>query len=167
MTQKTPSHARVAQPRRYGARILDSLRHDPYEPRGKYPLCHCDACGAVYRSGRWHWADAPEGEVRTCPACRRIAEGMPAGHLTMQGPYVAAHAGELTSLARHEAEAERALHPMHRIMDVEIGEDAVLITTTDVHLPQRIGEALRRAHDGKLEITFREDTYDIRVDWRR
>lgn len=167
MTQNAPSHARVVQPRRYGARILDSLRHDPYEPRAKYPLSHCGTCGAVYRSGRWHWADEPEGEARTCPACKRTAEGMPAGHVTLQGPYVAMHGAELVSLARHEAEAERALHPMHRIMNVESAADCVRITTTDVHLPQRIGEALRRAHDGKLEITFCEDAYEIRVDWKR
>ncbi|MFO1310674.1 MAG: BCAM0308 family protein [Burkholderiales bacterium] len=167
MTKRTTLHEHVAQPRRYGAHSLDSVRHDPYEPTGKYPDCHCGACGAAYTSGRWHWSDERPGNERTCPACRRIADHMPAGRLTLHGPYVAAHRDELVRIARHEDEVERGLHPMHRIMEIEAAGDAVSVTTTDVHLPQRIGEALRRAHDGTLEIAFSDAGYEIRVDWRR
>jgi hypothetical protein len=80
---------------------------------------------------------------------------------------VVAHEAELVRIARREAESERGLHPMHRIMDIEAGPDAVHVTTTDIHLPVRIGEAVRRAHDGTLDITFGEDAYEVRVDWRR
>ena len=167
MTQRNPSHAQVAQPRRHGARILESLRHDPYEPRGKYPASHCTTCGAVYDAGRWQWADEPKGGERTCPACRRVADRLPAGRVTLRGPYVAAHADELASLVRNEARAESALHPMHRMMEIATGSDGIVVTTTDVHLPQRIGEAVRRAHDGDLDVGFAKDAYEIRVAWTR
>ena len=45
--------------------------------------------------------------------------------------------------------------------------DAIDITTTDIHLPRRIGEAVKRAHDGALTIDFGKDAYEIRVRWER
>jgi hypothetical protein len=167
MTQRNPSHAHIAQPRRHGARIFESLRHDPYEPRGKYPASHCGNCGAVYDAGRWQWSATPKGSARTCPACRRIADRMPAGRVTLNGPYVDAHADEIASLVRHEARAESALHPMHRLMELATGAAGIVVTTTDVHLPQRIGEAVRRAYDGDLDVGFAADAYEIRVTWTR
>jgi hypothetical protein len=152
---------------RHGARILDALRHDPYQPRGKLPVTRCDGCGAVYRAGRWRWGDDARAATGTCPACRRIADRLPAGRLTLAGPYVAAHRDELAAIVRHEGELERAEHPMHRLIDVQVGDDTIEVTTTDIHLPRRIGTALERAHDGSLAIDFSEDAYEIRVAWRR
>jgi hypothetical protein len=168
MTRKsTPSPAaKSGQTRRTGARVLDSARHDPYAPKGKYKAMCCSTCGAVYQAGRWQWS-ATSAPLGTCPACRRIADRMPAGRLTLDGPYAMEHQAELLRLARHEADAERADHPMHRIMNVEMRPDAIDITTTDIHLPRRIGEALRRAHDGRLTMAYGEDAYEVRVDWRR
>ena len=92
---------------------------------------------------------------------------MPAGRLTLEGPYAMQHQAELVRLARNEAAAENGEHPMHRIMDIELGTDAIVITTTDIHLPRRIGEALRRAHDGDLTMVFGENAYEIRARWQR
>ena len=155
--------------RRHGARVLDDTRHDPYQPSGKYrEPTHCAQCGAVYKAGRWQWAEAAATSVPgTCPACKRIHDRLPAGRLTLEGPYVAAHEKELVQIARHQAEQERAEHALHRIMNIEPRPDAVEITTTDIHLPRRIGEALERAHDGELTIRFSEDAYEIAVRWRR
>jgi hypothetical protein len=169
MTHKSDSTpvAKQGQFDRHGARILDASRHDPYEPRGKPSTTHCTTCGAVFRAGRWHWNAEPAGEPGTCPACRRIAERMPAGRLSLHGPYVEAHRDELVNIVRHEGKLENAEHPMHRLMDVQAKGDAVEVTTTDIHLPRRIGTALERAHDGELAIDFSEDAYEIRVAWRR
>lgn len=40
-----------------------------------------------------------------------------------------------------------------------------MITTTDIHLPRRIGEAVKRAYHGNLKEHFEEDGYFVRVDW--
>ena len=168
MTQRPGSGApKAGQFDRHGARILDAFRHDPYEPRGKLPPTRCGACGAVFRSGRWTWGDEANAGLGTCPACRRIADRMPAGRVSLAGPYVAAHRDELVRIVRHEGERERAEHPMNRLMGVEVRDDAIEVTTTDIHLPRRIGTALERAHDGELTIGFSEDAYEIRVSWRR
>ena len=158
---------KAGQFQRFRARILDALRHDPYQPRGKQPPTRCATCGAVFRAGRWRWVDDAPSGAGTCPACRRIADRLPAGRLTLEGPYVAAHRDELVAIVRHEGEAERAEHPMHRIIDVESAGDAVTVTTTDIHLPRRIGTAVKRAHDGELAIRFGDAAYEIRVAWRR
>ena len=153
---------------RYGARVLDSKRHDPYQPKGKYRDMRCTGCGALYRSGRWQWASMDATVASgTCPACRRIADRMPAGRLSLEGPYVAQHQSDIVHIAQHEADAERADHPMHRIMALEPRAGGIEITTTDIHLPRRIGEALKRAHDGDLTVAFGDDAYEIRVRWRR
>jgi hypothetical protein len=36
-------------------------------------------------------------------------------------------------------------------MQIEEQVDGILITTTDIHLPRRIGEALHRAYQGEIE----------------
>jgi hypothetical protein len=162
-----PSLAPPGHVVRYGARILDDQRHDPYQPRGKLagPL-HCGQCGAVFAKGRWHWAAASGASTEAlCPACRRIRDKLPAGHLTIDGPCVAAHGEELIRLALHEAEHERDEHPMHRIIEAVSHGDRVDISTTDIHLPQRIGRALARAHDGTLEVRYGHDEYSVRVHW--
>ena len=169
MTQRSGSDptAKAGQFDRHGARILDAVRHDPYEPRAKLVPTRCGTCGAVFRAGRWRWNDDGAAEPGTCPACRRIADHMPAGRVTLHGPYVAEHRDEICNIVRREGELERAEHPMHRLVDVRAHDDVVDVTTTDVHLPRRIGTALERAHDGELQIDFREDAYEIRVAWRR
>ena len=40
------------------------------------------------------------------------------------------------------------------------------VTTTDTHLPQRIGEAVKHARKGKLEIVYGHDEYVVRVRWQ-
>ena len=162
----TPT-GKAGQQRRYGARVLDDVRHDPYEPAGKFSAMRCGTCDAVYNAGRWQRSGAQALPTGTCPACRRIADRMPAGRVKLDGPYAAQHRTELLRIAQHEAEAEGSEYPMHRIMNIEPLANAIEITTTDVHLPRRIGEALKRAHDGKLTIAFSDDAYEIRVLWER
>ncbi len=154
---------------RYGARVLDDSRHDPYAPAGKYPApSHCTHCGAVYMNGRWQWVSAPE-QARSveCPACRREKDAQPAGTLTLQGDYVATHRLELIALVRNEARQENAEHPMHRIMHVDENGGRIEITTTDIHLPARIGAALKHAHGGELHTDYASSEYVVRARWER
>ena len=164
----SPSTPPGGAPRR-GARVYDDARHDPYHPREKLagPM-RCTECGVVYRHGRWKWGPPAEGDAKTvCPACRRIADRLPAGELTLAGTYAVEHRDELLRLVRNQAEQEQMRHPMNRIMGIDVRGDVVEVATTDVHLPRRIGEALRYAHDGALTMTFGKDECSVRVHWER
>lgn len=144
--------------------------HDPYATRLKLrePTI-CPDCGAVYHLGRWRWADRPSpAHEERCQACHRVHDNYPAGELVLSGAYLAAHKDEIVRLARHEAEREQAEHPLHRLMGVEQREDGtVRLTTTDIHLPRRIGHALEHAHKGELELRYDEEAYSVRAHWRR
>ena len=154
---------------RYGDRIFDTKRHDPYQAPGKYiEPTRYGTCGTVFHRGRWQWASAPQdSHMALCPACQRIRDKLPAGELTLEGAFVHAHRAELVRLVRNEAEHEGKEHPVHRIMQLDEGADRVLVSTTDIHLPQRIGEALKRAYDGELQVHYGHDEYSVRVHWRR
>jgi hypothetical protein len=52
-------------------------------------------------------------------------------------------------------------------MEIVPEGERTLVTTTDIHLPQRIGEALRSAYQGDLDVAYGKDEYSVRVDWRR
>lgn len=133
----------------------------PHEP------VKCPSCGAAYHGGRWQWSSPPVGaQSLQCPACHRIADKYPAGVVTLTGPYVAAHKDELLHIVRHQETAEKPDHPMNRIIAIEeTAPDRLEISTTDIHLPRRIGEALKRSHHGELTMHFDEHGYFVRVNW--
>ena len=155
--------------KRHGSRVFDDQRKDPYQAAGKYPEpTRCPRCGAVYHGGRWRWGDAPEAaRSDVCPACRRVHDKLPAGWLILEGPLVSAQPTELLAIIHHEAEHERIEHPLNRIMEIDQHDGRITISTTDIHLPQRIGEALKRAHHGDLAIHYGKDEYSVRVRWNR
>jgi len=68
-------------------------------------------------------------------------------------------------LARHQEEAEKKEHPLNRIINVETDAEGIVITTTDIHLPRRIGETIKRAFHGEVEEQFEKDGYFVRVNW--
>jgi hypothetical protein len=51
-------------------------------------------------------------------------------------------------------------------MSIRLG-DSVVITTTDVHLPRRIGHALEAAWGGTLKTQYDEAGYFARIGWER
>ncbi|MBI4183646.1 MAG: ATPase [Proteobacteria bacterium] len=150
-------------------RLIDERVHDPYKTRLKLPEpTICPGCGAVFHEGRWQWAAKPKGAHEAlCQACHRIRDECPAGQVTLSGAFVKQHREELIHLARHQEQEEKGDHPLHRIMGIEEGEDGLVIATTDIHLPRRIGEAIHRAFRGELEFHYAEEEYFLRVSWRR
>jgi hypothetical protein len=144
--------------------------HDPYQTRRKFQEPSvCSQCDAVYREGRWQWMEeSPQGAADDlCPACRRIKDDYPAGEIALSGSFFAAHREEILRLVRNEGAAETAEHPLHRIMGIEERPKEAVVTTTDIHLPRRIGHALQRAHKGVTEIHFDKEGHFARVKWRR
>lgn len=77
------------------------------------------------------------------------------------------HKAEILNLARHQEQQEKREHPLHRIMQIEEKPDSIVIKTTDIHLPHSIGEALRHAYKGSLELRYTEEIYFIEVKWSR
>jgi uncharacterized protein (UPF0248 family) len=84
-----------------------------------------------------------------------------------KGDFATSHKDEIIHLARHQEEQEKAEHPLHRIMEIEERDGAIVVRTTDIHLPRRIGEALRHAYHGELEFHYAQEAYFIRVRWSR
>lgn len=160
--QETPR-----QPRR--DRLIREHVHDPYKTRLKLPEpTICPQCGAVFHEGRWHWASRPEGaHEELCQACHRSNDRYPAGEVKIGGGFVARHRAEIVHLARHQEEQEKAEHPLHRIMSIDDDDGSLMVRTTDIHLPRRIGEALRHAYHGELDFHYDEETYFLRVRWTR
>ena len=81
--------------------------------------------------------------------------------------FVVHHKDEILHLARHQEEQEKAEHPLHRIMGIEERDGAIVVRTTDIHLPRRIGEALRHAYHGELDCRYGEEAYSVHVSWTR
>jgi hypothetical protein len=154
---------------RHGSAIYDNPLHDPYQSKRKYtePTA-CTDCGAVFHHGRWEWSPAPADAQRAlCPACHRVRDKLPAGTVTLAGAFVATHRAELLGIIRNQEKREKGEHPLNRIIAVEEGADHIVVTTTDVHLPRQIGEALKDAHQGDLDIRFGADACSVQVSWKR
>lgn len=151
-------------------RMLQEHIHDTYKLRGKLSEpTRCPQCKAVYHKGRWSWtSEAPaDAHEELCSACHRVNDNYPAGEITLAGEFVGAHKEEIKGLARHIEQLENSEHPMNRIIDVRDQEDGLLITTTDVHLPNRIAEAIQSAWNGELETHFDDEGYFTSIVWRR
>lgn len=154
--------------RRASGRAQLDPASDPYHPRRQPggPVV-CPQCGVVHAHGRWQWGTPPEAaKPELCPACLRIKDDLPAGILTLHGRFAQPRLDEIIALARHQEAAEKQEHPLNRIMRITETAEALEIATTDIHLPRRIGEALRRAFHGELDMAFEEDAYFARLDWR-
>ena len=78
-----------------------------------------------------------------------------------------AHGEELQRLIHNEEAREAQDHPLQRIMQIESAQGVLTVTTTDVHLARRIGEALHAAFHGELTVKYNPDEYLVRVNWTR
>jgi hypothetical protein len=149
-------------------RRIKEHESDAYGLPGKLPdPTVCETCAATYHEGRWTWKPAPADAHRTtCPACRRIADGVPAGLVTVTGDFAASHRAELESLVRHVEEREKRDHALKRVIAIE-GDGELLVSTTDAKLARAIGDALHRAYQGDLDYRFTEKENVFRVTWAR
>lgn len=144
--------------------------HDPYKTRLQLPEpTICPDCGAVFQKGRWQWTDYPPVDARTeaCQACLRLRDKYPAGTLTLTGGFVDGHKDEILHLVRNQEKLENGERPLHRIMDIEEAPGRIVVSTTDIHLPRRIGKALHSAFRGDLDFRYEEEAYFLRVNWTR
>ena len=148
-------------------RLLQEQVHDTYKSRSKLPEpTVCPQCNALYHEGRWRWGDIPEkAHKEICPACHRINDDFPAGFVSLHGPFFLSHRAEITSLVRHTEQHARQEHPLQRIMAEQDDGDALVVTTTNIHLARAIGEAVHRAYQGELEFHYNPEENLLRVTW--
>jgi hypothetical protein len=171
MRTKTTSRRSTLPQRRVrrGNPLLQEHVHDPYrsDVKQRTPVC-CPQCGSTYRNGRWTWERlAASSPPVMCPACRRINDRYPAGEITLGGPFLAEHAGEAERMIDNIARAESREHPLNRVIDVKRTAEGLVVTTTDIHLPRRIGHAFEDAWGGKLVTHYDEEGHFARVRWER
>ncbi len=150
-------------------RLIKEYRHDTYHERGKLPEpTQCTECGAVFFNGRWSWKTVSDPVNRTtCPACRRIADNYPAGHIELRGPFLEEHHQEILNLILNEEKREKSERPLERVINIVGKKEYVLITTTGIHLARRIGQALSNAYSGELSMQYADGDQSIRVEWQR
>jgi hypothetical protein len=101
------------------------------------------------------------------PACRRIEDELPVGVVTLRGDFAREHKEEMIHLARRQEAAEKKEHPLNRIINIEESVEGIVITTTDIHLPRRIGQAIQRAFHGQIDDIFDKGGCFVRVNWTR
>jgi hypothetical protein len=151
--------------------LIKEETHDPYRLRKKLSEPSvCEACNAVYANARWQWMDPvpADAEKVMCPACRRTVDNYPAGEISLSGAYLAAHKHEILNLIRNTEKQENKLYPLQRIMAIEENsDDDILIKTTGLHLPRRVGHALEHAHKGELATQYDQEGYFVRIAWSR
>lgn len=155
--------------RQHKDRQIEEVRHDPYRERHKpAEAAVCPGCGLVFERGRWLWEARPaNAQAHLCPACHRVKDKYPAGQVTLSGEFLAQHRDEILGLVRNEEARAKAEHPLERIIQISDAAGEITITTTDLHLPRRIGEALQHAWKGDLDVKYSPDEYLVRVNWRR
>ncbi len=149
-------------------RLLHERVHDPYKSsaKPKEPSV-CPVCHAVFQAGRWQWLEywPLDAHREICQACQRVRDNYPAGFLTLSGAFIKHHRQGMFNLVRHQEQAERTRHLLHRIISIEEYPEKLVVATTDVHLPKRIGRAVHRAYKGRLELHYDKQGCFLRANW--
>ncbi|SDK43105.1 BCAM0308 family protein [Pseudomonas indica] len=150
-------------------KLFKSKTHDPYLAEHSAGPALCPHCGALYRTGHWAWsATIPaETEMVICPACRRVAENRPAGTLNLSGAFLGAHRQDIINLIRNTEQLEKAEHALERIIGINEDKDTVEVTTTGLHLANRIGHALGAAYKGHSRYQYSDDETHLSIHWER
>ncbi len=144
---------------------------DPYRSNRKFAEpSACPDCQASYHRGHWSWQrPEPAAQQHRCPACARIRDRVAAGELTLSGPYLAQHYGQILALIDHTEARIRAEHPLERLMAIATADQPrqATLTFTGTHATHGVAEAIHGAFGGELEATYPEGSTPLRIRWRR
>jgi hypothetical protein len=91
----------------------------------------------------------------------------PGGIVTLSGGFWREHRAEILGLIRNEEQRTIETNPHERLMEIAEEGDDLVVWTTNEKLAQRVGRALEKAYDGKLEYQWPVDNKLVRVNWSR
>jgi NMD protein affecting ribosome stability and mRNA decay len=126
----------------------------------------CDDCGLVQHAGKWYRGAPPLAKLTagSCPACKRIRDGYPAGIIRL-APAFLARREEILRLIRNVERAEMAEHPLERLMDVKESGGQLVVTTTGIHLARQIAHKIARRFHRKARLRYADQEDLVHVDW--
>lgn len=156
------------QPGRFDRHIVPHDA-DPYGVRTRQsePLT-CLICEATFNRGQWSWIPLRRGgRAVMCAACRRTRENQPAGYLFLEGEFFAEHRADIRRLLLNREAAEKAAHPMRRIMAMQDTERGMQVHTTDLTLARDLGAAVQKSFQGELLEVKAPGAFEVRVFWYR
>lgn len=145
------------------------------EKLGPQETALCGKCGAFYRNKRWLMDEAELNKLRgdstvttvVCPACQRMADGNPAGVVTLSGSYLLEHENDILNMIKGTEARSRAKNPLGRIMEINQENDVLTVSTTEDKLAQKLGREVYKAHKGELHYSWSHDLHFVRVNWTR
>lgn len=152
--------------------LFKTQPHDPYLSQRAAGSASCSTCGVLYHAGNWTWklpantVIANPEQVR-CPACRRIDDDKPAGTLRLSGGFLSGHRDEIRNLIQNTEKKEKAHHALERILKLSESEDDMLVSTTGIHLANRLGHALEAAFKGRSQYRYSENDSFLSISWAR
>ena len=139
--------------------------HDAYRSHTKSSdATVCPDCGLSSFGGKWSWSAPPLADVHeaVCPACQRIRDDYPAGWIELHG-LSANEREEVQNLIRNVEEREKAEHPLERLMSMRQEGEAMIATTTGMHLGRAIAGALGRRFRDRVTVEYPPGESRIRV----
>lgn len=126
----------------------------------------CRGCGVVQHAGKWYRGAPPLAKLEPglCPACKRVRDGYPAGTIRLH-PSFLRHLEEIGRLVRNVERAERAEHPLERLMEIGESGGKLVITTTGIHLARQIAHKIARRFHRKARLRYADQEDLVHVDW--
>jgi hypothetical protein len=126
----------------------------------------CQDCGIFHHAGRWYFGTRPDGQLvnGVCPACQRVREKYPAGTLRIPDSLLTQRETVL-ALIRHVEAAEKAEHPLERLMWIAEADGHLVVTTTGVHLAREIAHKLAKQFHEKPRFRYADGEELVHVDW--
>lgn len=135
----------------------------------------CSKCKLVYQNKRWRIDEKEAARLIAssatnkgiCPACRRMADAIPAGIISLSGGYLHENRDAILNLVKHVEEKGRDKNPLGRIMEISLDKGVITINTTEDKIAQKIGREIFKAHKGELHYSWSHEQKMVRVTWKR
>lgn len=126
----------------------------------------CQGCGIIQHAGKWYFGAPPLAQLEAghCPACERVRDRYPAGTLRIPTTLLAQRDAVLHLIRNVEA-AEKAEHPLERLMEIEESDGYLVVTTTGVHLARAIAHRLAKELHSRPQFRYADGEELVHVDW--